>query len=810
VTETAPPITRCQYCREAAVRLLADRVGCCAACGFVLPLPREVSASDNSAARPDLPGVAPGGVLRGKYRLLQRLGEGAHGATYLAQHEFLSHPCAVKLLPPRFGQATEAAIRRLRNEARVGFRVHDPLVVRVLDCDVIHGVWYFVMEYVDGVDLASVLALKPTLPWQQALRLMSDAAGGLAAIHRVGLLHRDIKPGNLLLGTDGRVRVADLGVAGLAQEQHDWSFLDGPKTAGTLAYTAPEVFRPAGRPGPESDLYSLGVTLYHILLGRLPHQGNQVFRQLVDAQCRPAAWPPDAPANVPDWLVEVVLRLLAIEPQDRIRSAEELAARLHPPAHDAVTVAATEASEDLRPRGVGVVPFQNDGTTSDDDWLGYAIVNYLSRALAETPGVYVADQDALAGLLRQQEGESQRNEVERLLEAGRLVGAGTIVAGRFVRDGTQLAVHAQAIRAEDGRVLPLECVTGALMNLSDIERTLLERLTRALGWERTGLARPHEPGLQAREKFVRGKQAFLRGEYEQAIALAEEAGTLQPDFAEAIGFAGVCLARLGRYEEAEKHHRREELLARSRGDARREVEALANLGAMNYFRGDYDAAESQYLRAANVAEPLGLTSEHAQICNNLGFVLFRRGRLVEAQTYFQRAIEAHRAYGGLTSLVGPYNGLGNVLVEQQRYEEARGYYLRALALAREVDDRTSVGTTHMHLGRCAALEGRFADAKHEFTMALNVLEETRFWNGLARAYEYVAEMHLQLGNCEEAARCADKRIELARQHSNVRMEAAAWLQKAQALQRAGRPEEAAACELRGRNTVAAAAATLPT
>jgi tetratricopeptide (TPR) repeat protein len=78
-------------------------------------------------------------------------------------------------------------------------------------------------------------------------------------------------------------------------------------------------------------------------------------------------------------------------------------------------------------------------------------------------------------------------------------------------------------------------------------------------------------------------------------------------------------------------------------------------------------------------------------------------------------------------------------------------------------------------------------------MALNALEETRFWNGLGRAYEYVAEMHLQLGNVDEAIRCADKRIELARQHKNLRMEAAAWLQKAEALNRAARSEEAAAC-----------------
>jgi tetratricopeptide (TPR) repeat protein len=137
------------------------------------------------------------------------------------------------------------------------------------------------------------------------------------------------------------------------------------------------------------------------------------------------------------------------------------------------------------------------------------------------------------------------------------------------------------------------------------------------------------------------------------------------------------------------------------------------------------------------------------------------------------------------------------LVQQQRYDEARTYYREALAFAGEVGDRASVGTTHTHLGHCALLQERFADAQHEFTMALNALEETRFWNGLARVYEYLADMNLRLANYDEAERCADKRIDLARQHANTRMEAAAWEQKAELLQRVGRAEEAADCRARG-------------
>lgn len=778
----------CAHCgQRGSLRPVGARLNGCGGCGFLLPTPRASQAGSATSGAPTIPGVAQDGVLRGKYRLIERLGEGAHGIAYLAEHVFLSHVCVVKVLPQRVGDFTDAAVRRLRNEARAGFRVRDPNVVRVLDCDVISGLWYFVMEYVDGANLGEIVAAGQRLSWQQAVQVARDAASGLAAIHAAGLVHRDIKPGNLLLGVDGHVRVSDLGVAGLAHERGDAG------AVGTRSYTAPEMFRSSAKVGPRADLYSLGATLYHLVSGRPPHAATQVFQQLIDLQCRPAAWPSDAADDTPPWLVALILRLLAIEPHERSEDAATVIAHLDFPQERHVPAQAPQRPDALQPRGIGVLPFQNDGGVPDDDWLGDAVANYLSRALSETPGVYVADQDGLAALVRRVDPAGELAERARVLDAARMVGAGTVILGRFSRDGGNVRIDAEAWRVGREVAEAVARVEGPLANLPSLERALFERVARELKLGTESARRPPAVPLSAREHLVLARQAYLRGEYEHAISLGEKAIALAPDFAEAIGFMGVCLARLGRYEAAEARHRRQQALAVEWGDARYSVESLANLGAMNYFRGDYEAAEAHYRDAGRKADELGLTAEGAQICNNLGFVLFRLGRLADAERAFQRAIETHREYGGLTLLVGPYNGMGNVLAEQKRYEEAQVYYRRALALAAEIGDRTSVGTTHMHLGRCAALEGRFADAKHEFTMALNALEETRFWNGLARAYEYVAEMHLQLGNMEEALRCADKRIELARQHKNLRMEVAAWHQKANALMRAGRAEEAAAC-----------------
>jgi tetratricopeptide (TPR) repeat protein len=351
---------------------------------------------------------------------------------------------------------------------------------------------------------------------------------------------------------------------------------------------------------------------------------------------------------------------------------------------------------------------------------------------------------------------------------------------------------------------------GNLARLDDLEQKLVRQLAEALGVGSQAVEEArhpiHTPLLAAQEKLALGRLAFVHGSYEHAAELGAEALELDPEYPEAMGFVGVCYARMGQYDDAERQHRRQEVFGSQWHDDRLRVEALANLGVMYYFRSDYDAAGKHYAEAARLAGSLGLRVEQAQIWNNLGFVLFRQGRPAEAERAFLSAIEIHRAYGGLAFLANPYNGMGNVQVEQGRFDEGRWYYQHALVIATEMGDRATIGSTHMHLGRCAASQQRFTEAKDEFTMALNAFEETRFSTALARAYEYMTDINLQLGDYDEAICCADKRVSLARQHANARMEAAAWMQKAESLKRAGRTEEAAACLALGQSAAAAASA----
>jgi len=442
-----------------------------------------------------------------------------------------------------------------------------------------------------------------------------------------------------------------------------------------------------------------------------------------------------------------------------------------------------------------VIPaFANTGDDDSDDWVGIALAEHLSRSVCATGDLFAADREQFESVRQRVRRTADQTDTDALLAAARLLGAAIVIEGEFRKTQDAIEVRVLLHRRQSSEPLALEPLRGTLPEWTDLQARLHAQVTAGLELVPAPAARPGgAAAMSAQKKFFMGKRAFLGGEYEKAARLGREALDIDPEFGEAIGFVGVCCARMGRYTQAEEYHRRQERLARRRGEGRLVVEAQANLGSMYYFQGEYEAAHAALAGAVDSATRLGLEVEAAQISNNLGFVLFQLSRPDEAQTAFRRAIETHKAYDALLLLVGPYNGLGNVLRSQERYDEARNFFGRALALAQESDDAVNVGVAYMNLGHCASLQGRPVDARHELAVALNILERTRFWNGLARVYEYMADLNLRTGNLAEAGRCAAKRISLAQRHANRRVEADAWRQYARAHTSAGREDKAREC-----------------
>jgi serine/threonine-protein kinase len=260
---------------------------------------------------PDLAGSA----LDGRYELLEVLGEGSFGRVYRGRDLRLGRVVAVKVIKPWWAE-DDAWVERFQREARLLARVSDPGVVRIYDFGEAEEGPYYVTELVEGESLADRLRRGPLAP-EEARAVAEQLCAALAGAHREGVLHCDVKPANVLLGEDGRVRVGDFGVARLAEGT---SQAPTATVAGTPLYMSPEQAR--GLPTtPATDVYSAGVVLYEMLAGRPPFTNGSVvelgLRHLQDP-------PPPLPAGVPAAIRAIVEKAMAKEPRERYADGGEM------------------------------------------------------------------------------------------------------------------------------------------------------------------------------------------------------------------------------------------------------------------------------------------------------------------------------------------------------------------------------------------------------------------------------------------------------------------------------------------------------
>lgn len=266
----------------------------------------------------------------GQCVLRSRIGRGGMGIVYKGYHKDLDLEVAVKFLHAHLTVEPGNADRFFR-EARLAARLHSPGIVRVFTCGQFQGNQYIVMEYVDGQTLADHLGERQTIPVARALQIAEAIAQSLGeALRQIGLIHRDIKPGNILLTRDGQVKLADLGLAKMVSHA-DSSFQTAAGVAlGTPSYMPPEQFTDAGQVDHRADIFSLGATLYEMLSGRPPFRGSSLLtlmKQIAETD------PPSLPDEVPHEVQAVVARMMSKQPADRFQTHEELVTALKQAQH---------------------------------------------------------------------------------------------------------------------------------------------------------------------------------------------------------------------------------------------------------------------------------------------------------------------------------------------------------------------------------------------------------------------------------------------------------------------------------------------
>lgn len=261
-------------------------------------------------------------TLAGRYELGERIGSGGMSTVLLAMDRRLERQVAIKLLAEHLAD-DEQFVTRFRREALSAARLVHPNIVQVYDfgLDEESGRQYIVMEYVEGNSGAEILAAEGTLDVPEAVGILSQACRGLDYAHRSGVIHRDVKPGNLLRSRDGVVKLADFGIAKALSEES--SITQVGSVLGTAAYLSPEQASGHGS-NPRSDIYALGVVCYQFLSGRLPYEAQSITELALKQQREAPPLLSDLNPEVSPELAAAVDRALELEPEARYETAEEL------------------------------------------------------------------------------------------------------------------------------------------------------------------------------------------------------------------------------------------------------------------------------------------------------------------------------------------------------------------------------------------------------------------------------------------------------------------------------------------------------
>ena len=369
----------------------------------------------------------------GPYIITDWMGQGGMGQVFKAVHEMLGRESAVKVLP--LHKTTPEAIVNFRREIRAQAKLDHPFLVRAFDAGEDGNVHYLVVEYVPGTDLRRLVRTKGRLTVQQAASVIKQAAEGLAHAHERDLIHRDIKPGNILVTPEGTAKVSDLGLAFYLNDPEDPRF---GKIVGTADYLSPEQIKTPLEVTEVSDIYSLGCTLYYAVTGKVPFPGgtpkSKARRHLQETPWHPRRFNEE----VSDEFVDLIGDMMEKNPAERIQSALEVAERLAPWASDD-TLMINDEIDRQRWTSESLPSADNQDTDPDIDVAEMAITEM--SGFSDTNHSTIQSQDTDHQLSSQSKPPIPGSITEQFSNAGRLpkepvmISFSTFVLGTLVALG---------------------------------------------------------------------------------------------------------------------------------------------------------------------------------------------------------------------------------------------------------------------------------------------------------------------------------------------------------------------------------------
>ena len=659
------------------------------------------------------------GATLGNYKILEKLGEGGQGTVYKAVDSKLGRTVVIKVLPAEL-TAREANLKRFEREARLASALDHPNICTIFDLNEINGIHFIVMQYIEGRNVRQLVNGRP-LSLESALSIALQTAEALSAAHARGIIHRDIKAGNVMVTPTGQVKVLDFGLAKLLDEDaartsgiHHTEITEVGVPYGTATYAAPEQAR-GDRVDARADIFSTGVLLYEMLTGTWPFQGQtavEVRHAVLNDE--PAPLSKMRPGRVPARLQSILDKALAKDPRNRYQKiyhfAEDLRAVIREAGADSLpgmdesgapvapkhlkqqnpvtralrwltgnkapegaptaTVGRSADSPmtslgDRDRRSVAILPFRNVGNDREIDFYQFSLADAVITELAKVRSLVVRPSSVIV---------RYQNKTVDPAEAGRDLSVDAILTATFLRAGDKLRVTAQLLDVRTTEILWSERIDADASDIIGVQDMIVHRIVEGLRLElspdeKDELAKKATADAAATEEYLRGRDCLAnfiyhtihRDHLDAAMEHFRRAIEIDPNFALAYSALGSSYVNrvLKGLGQSGDHDKAKNAFKKALGLDPRLLEARMHMVFIYLTGGQKQKARTEVDM---------LRSEYP---NDPG-VQFVRGVVARLDGDYERALRSFDRMVRLNPgerVLASYNR-GRVFMYQQQYEEA--------------------------------------------------------------------------------------------------------------------------------------------
>src|ERR1051326_3068189 len=660
------------------------------------------------------------GAKLGNYRILEKIGAGGQGTVYKATDSKLGRAVVIKVLPPEL-TVKEANLKRFEREARLASALDHPNICTIFDLNEIEGVHFIAMQFVEGKNVRELVSGRP-LDLPSALSIAIQVADALSVAHARGIIHRDIKAGNVMVTPAGQVKILDFGLAKLLDESaspggiHHTDLTEVGIPYGTATYAAPEQAR-GERVDARADIFSTGVLLYEMLTGTWPFQGKtSVDVRHAVLYDEPPPLNEARPGGAPPQLQAILNRTLAKDPKQRYQKIGELRDDLRavlrevesgrPPTFEAISAVTPRhlagtgrmgrawrwlraksgertsqqrISTSDRPlhdtpatslgdrdrKSIAILPFRNVSNDPQSSFYEFSLADAVITELARVRSLVVRPSSEIV--------KYQGVQVDPR-QAGREMSVSAVLSAGFLRGGNRIRVTAQLVDVDSGDLLWSDRIDADATDIISVQDTITQEIVEGLRLElspdeKDRLVQPPTANADAYEEYLRGRdclgrfiyQTIARKDIDEAIEHFERAAYLDPSFALAHSGLGKAYANrvIKGTGESGDYDLATEAFDKALALDPDLLEARMHMVLIYLSRG-------QKGKAREAAEQLGREAP-----NDVG-VHFVRGVLARLDGDYEKALRCYERMARLNPaerVVASYNR-ARIFTYQGRYEDA--------------------------------------------------------------------------------------------------------------------------------------------